>query len=87
MEQKFHIYGDSLVEPGSPETLLSAIVNSSDDAIIGKTPDGVITTWNRAAERMYGYRADEIVGQSIAVLCPTDRAGEISEILDKISRG
>jgi PAS domain S-box-containing protein len=87
MEQKFHIYGDSLVEPRSAETLLSAIVNSSDDAIIGKTPDGVITTWNRAAERMYGYAAEEIVGQSIAVLCPTERAGEISEILDKISRG
>jgi PAS domain S-box-containing protein len=87
MEQKFHIYGDSLVEPRGAETLLSAIVNSSDDAIIGKTPDGVITTWNRAAERMYGYAPEEIIGQSIAVLCPTDRAGEISEILDKISRG
>jgi PAS domain S-box-containing protein len=87
MEQASHIYGDSLVKPRFAERLLSAIVNSSDDAIIGKTPDGVITTWNRAAERMYGYAAEEIVGQSIAVLCPTDRAGEISEILDKIARG
>jgi len=87
MPQQSHIYGDSLVEPRTAETLLSAIVNSSDDAIIGKTPDGVITTWNRAAEHMYGYTEEEIVGQSISVLCPTDRPGEIGEILDKIARG
>jgi PAS domain S-box-containing protein len=87
MGQPLHIYGNSLVKPRSAETLLSAIVNSSDDAIIGKTLDGEITTWNRAAEQMYGYAAEEIVGQSIAVLCPVDRAGEISEILGKISRG
>ena len=64
--------------------LLAAIVNSSDDAIIGKTTDGVITTWNPAAERMYGYAAEEIVGQPITVLCPPDRVGEIQEILRKI---
>ena len=64
--------------------LLAAIVNSSDDAIIGKTPEGVITTWNPAAERMYGYAAAEIVGQPITVLCPPDRVGEIQEILRKI---
>jgi PAS domain S-box-containing protein len=68
-------------------TLLSAIVNSSDDAIVGKTVDGVITSWNPAAERIYGYRAEEIVGQPLAVLCPPDRVGEIREILDAIARG
>jgi PAS domain S-box-containing protein len=64
--------------------LLAAIVNSSDDAIVGKTTDGVITTWNPAAERMYGYAAEEIVGQPITVLCPPDRVAEIQEILRKI---
>jgi PAS domain S-box-containing protein len=65
--------------------LLAAIVNSSDDAIIGKTLDGVITTWNPAAERMYGYAAEEIIGQPITVLCPPGRVGEIQEILRKIA--
>ena len=64
--------------------LLAAIVNSSDDAIIGKTTDGVITTWNPAAERMYGYAAEEIIGQPVTVLCPPDRVAEIHEILRKI---
>ena len=67
--------------------LLAAIVNSSDDAIIGKTTDGVITTWNPAAERMYGYAAEEIIGQPIAVLCPPDRVAEVQEILRKIGNG
>ncbi len=67
--------------------LLSAIVNSSDDAIVGKTLEGVITSWNPAAERMYGYSAAEIVGQSIMTICPPERAGEITEILATIGRG
>jgi PAS domain S-box-containing protein len=67
--------------------LLAAIVNSSDDAIIGKTIDGVITTWNPAAGRMYGYAAKEIIGQPITVLCPPDRVAEIQEILHKIGDG
>ena len=67
--------------------LLEAIVNSSDDAIIGKTTDGVITTWNPAAERMYGYTAEQIIGQPITVLCPPDRVAEIREILRKIGNG
>ena len=68
-------------------TLLSAIVNSSDDAIVGKTVDGVITSWNHAAERIYGYRAEEIIGQPMEVLCPPGRIGEISTILDTIPQG
>jgi PAS domain S-box-containing protein len=67
--------------------LLSAIVNSSDDAIVGKSCDGVITSWNPAAERLYGYSAREIIGQPMTLLCPPDRIGEISEILARISRG
>ena len=58
-----------------------AIVNSSEDAIIGKTAAGVITSWNPAAERIYGYAAADIVGKPMTVLCPPDRVGEIREIL------
>jgi PAS domain S-box-containing protein len=75
--------------PGTlaPADLLAAIVNSSGDAIIGKTPDGMITTWNPAAEHMYGYTAAEIIGQPVTVLCPPDRVAEIQEILSKIRGG
>jgi PAS domain S-box-containing protein len=73
--------------PLAPADLLAAIVNSSDDAIVGKTVDGVITTWNPAAERMYGYTAEEIIGQPITVLCAPDRIAEIKEILSKIRNG
>lgn len=75
------------LQPLAPADLLAAIVNSSDDAIIGKTTDGMITTWNPAAERMYGYTAAEIIGQPITVLCPPDRVSEIQEILSEIRSG
>ncbi len=73
-------------DPAESE-LLAAIIRGSDDAIVGKTPDGVITSWNPAAERIYGYRAEEIIGQPMTVLCPPDRTGEIREILGKVGRG
>ena len=74
--------------PGFPESeLLPAIVRSSDDAIVGATTGGLIATWNRAAENIYGYRAAEIVGQPLTILCPTELAGEIGETLSKIGRG
>jgi PAS domain S-box-containing protein len=73
--------------PESMMALLASIVESSDDAIIGKTPEGVITSWNPAAEEMYGYRAEEIVSQPITVLESPDRPGEMREILAKIRRG
>jgi PAS domain S-box-containing protein len=66
---------------------LAAIVESSDDAIISKTLDGTITSWNRAAERMYGYEAAEIVGESILKLIPDDRQDEEPMIIDKIKKG
>jgi PAS domain S-box-containing protein len=74
-------------DPDSASSLLSAIVNSSDDAIVGKTMDGTITSWNPAAEEMYGYSADEIIGQPITALCPPDRVGETNGFLARISRG
>jgi PAS domain S-box-containing protein len=66
---------------------LAAIVEHSDDAIIGKTLDGVITSWNPASERLFGYSSDEIAGQSIEVISPEDRRGEIQAILAKIEAG
>jgi PAS domain S-box-containing protein len=67
--------------------LLSSIVDSSNDAIIGKTLDGIITSWNRGAERIYGYRAEEVIGKPISILAPEDRAGEIPSILKRIRQG
>lgn len=66
---------------------LAAIVASSADAIIGKTLDGTITSWNATATSMYGYTAGEITGRGIATIVPPDRAGELAEILDRIRRG
>ncbi len=71
----------------SARDLLSYVVNSSDDAIITKTPDGTITSWNRGAERLYGYTAEEAIGNSIALVQPESRAGEPPEILAKVFAG
>jgi PAS domain S-box-containing protein len=67
--------------------LLAAIVESSDDAIIGKDLNGVITSWNRGAEKIFGYNAREMVGTSILRLIPADRLDEENQILQKIRRG
>jgi PAS domain S-box-containing protein len=64
---------------------LAAIVDSSGDAIIGKTLDGVITTWNAGAAHMYGYTAEEVVGHSISLLVPPERTEELSEILARVA--
>jgi PAS domain S-box-containing protein len=67
--------------------LLASIVDSSDDAIDGKTLDGIITSWNRGAELIYGYQADEIIGKPISMLSARDRPDEMNEILAKIRAG
>jgi PAS domain S-box-containing protein len=66
---------------------LAAIVESSEDAILGKTLDGTITSWNHAAERLYGYSVDEAVGRPVTMLVPPDRPEEVPEILRKVRRG
>jgi PAS domain S-box-containing protein len=69
------------------EVRLAAIVESSDDAILTKDRDGVITSWNPAAERMYGYSAEEAIGRPISILIPEHRAGEERLILDRVLAG
>ena len=66
---------------------LAAIVASSDDAIIGKTLQGVITSWNDAAERMYGYSVHEALGAHISLLVPDSRQRELSDILERLAAG
>ena len=66
---------------------MTAIVENSDDAIISKTRDGIITSWNRAAERLYGYSSEEIIGKSIELLSPQDRTGEMNTILARVRAG
>ena len=70
-----------------PRLLLAAIVESTDDAIIGKTLKGVITSWNAGAERLYGYSAEQMVGRSISLLIPLDRPDELQEILASVTKG
>ncbi len=66
---------------------LAAIVESSDDAIIGKTLDGIVTSWNFGAEKIYGYTSKEILGRSVSILIPPERSDEVPQILKKIKRG
>jgi PAS domain S-box-containing protein len=82
-----------LLDIGAQKTIekagayLAAIVESSDDAIVGKTLNGVVTSWNRGAELLFGYCPAEMIGRPITVLLPPDRLGEESLILDRIRRG
>lgn len=69
------------------QSQLAAIVQSSNDAIIGKTSEGIITIWNPAAERLYGYSEAEAVGRSIRLIIPPHRAGEEQRILETIAAG
>ncbi|GHO49789.1 PAS domain S-box protein [Ktedonospora formicarum] len=66
---------------------LAALVESADTSIIGKTSEGIITSWNRAAQLLYGYSAQEVVGQSITLLFPADRQEESQMIMERIRRG
>jgi PAS domain S-box-containing protein len=67
--------------------LLAAIVESSDDAIVSKDVNGIITSWNQAAQRLFGYTADEVIGKPVTLLIPPERHDEEPGILDSIKRG
>ena len=82
----------SLPEQAKAETvplqaLLASIVENSDDAIFSKTPDGTVLTWNKSAEAMYGYRPDEIIGQNVSILVPSERSNEVPEFMQRLRRG
>src|SRR5262249_40550289 len=66
---------------------LAAIVESSDDAILSKTLDGIITSWNKGAERIFRYLAEEVIGRPISILMPTERVEDMHLILNRIRRG
>src|SRR5262249_15653162 len=78
---------DARLEKADAIRLLAAIVDSSDDAIISKNLDGVITSWNKGAERLFGYTAQEAIGRHIMLIVPPDRHAEENIILSCLRRG
>jgi PAS domain S-box-containing protein len=76
-----------LMQPDELQARLAAIVANSDDAIIGKTLDSIVLSWNRAAERMFGYSAEEMIGRPIQTILPADRLDEEAAILARIRQG
>jgi PAS domain S-box-containing protein len=82
----------AVVQPPAPadlptQALLAAIVEDSSDAILSKTLDGIITSWNHAAEMMYGYKREEMIGKFVSTLLPPDRPDEVTHILGRLQRG
>src|SRR5689334_10653436 len=67
--------------------LLASIVDCSDDAIIAKAPQGAITSWNRGAERIYGYSAEEMIGQPVTILVPPESSDDMQDILARVRNG
>src|SRR3954468_8315716 len=80
--------GEPSKNGGPPDvSLLAALVENSADAIIPKNLDGIITFWNRGAERIFGYAADEIIGRPVTILIAPERESEEPAILERLRRG
>ncbi len=89
MVQVLVIYRDitDRIQLDEVTTRLAAIVESSEDAIVGKNEFGIVTSWNSAAEKIFGYSSEEMIGRSIKCLLPPDRENEEDEILARVRRG
>jgi PAS domain S-box-containing protein len=87
LEQKLQQQIDVASGLSAESRLLASIVESSDDAIISKNLDGIITSWNRSAERLFGYVAKEVIGKSVKIIIPPERHYEEDMILGHIRRG
>jgi PAS domain S-box-containing protein len=81
------LYRRTAEQLGEYRSRLASIIDSSEDAILSKDLNGTIMSWNKGAERIYGYTPEEVIGKPISVLTPADRPDEISEILRKIASG
>jgi len=88
-ERKIAKRGSIAKQPpiNGPLAMPAAIIDSADDAIISNTPKEIISSWNKGAERIFGYTAEEAIGKPATILLPADRMGEESQILARISRG
>src|SRR4051812_8790514 len=84
MSSKIALSGPPRLQAGA---LLAAIVESSQDAILAHSTEGVVLSWNSGAERIYGYAADEIVGRKIAMIVPSDRRDELPDLYARLRRG
>jgi PAS domain S-box-containing protein len=81
------LHRKSAEQIGEYRSKLASIIDSSDDAILSKDLNGIITSWNKGAERIYGYAPEEVIGKHISILTPGDRPDEVSKILEKVSQG
>ena len=87
IEQTMALGTAAALQTLEPEPFLAALVKGSDDAVIGTSCDGIVVFWNAGAERLFGYRAEEMLGREVAVLTPPDRTWELADLLSRARSG